>query len=98
MKQPTNEQIVTEHIKCWMVHRKWDSYGDLVHAYTRAQAIYYSECYTENCRGWRYIRAVRVPELDGKLLTDENVQDAGYNEELVLTMTFQKTTPQQGEA
>lgn len=64
-------------MKCWYVHHKDDEFGDFIFAETRAKAIYKSEAYQDSL-DWVLIRAVRVPALDNKKITRENVEAAGY--------------------
>ncbi len=64
-------------LKCYYVHNKVEPFGEFIFAETRGKAIYQSEAYWE-AFDWLAIRAVRVPELDGKEITKENVEAAGY--------------------
>lgn len=63
--------------KCWYVHEKEKDFGEFVFAGARAKAIYLSDIYGDTL-DWVAIRAVRVPKLDGKKITRENVEAAGF--------------------
>ena len=64
-------------MKCWFVRQKGDDLGEFVFAQTRGKAIYDSLVYWDPMI-WVEIRAVRVPELDEKKISRENVEAAGF--------------------
>lgn len=63
--------------KCWLVYELGSDFGEFIFAETRGKAIYRSDVYWDTL-DWVAIRAVRVPELDDKKLTQENVEAAGF--------------------
>ena len=63
--------------KCWFVHCKFEDLGEFIFAQTRGKAIYQSEAYRDT-QEWVGIRAVRVPLLDDKEISRENVEAAGF--------------------
>ena len=64
--------------KCWYVHSRGEDFGEFVFAATRSKAIYQSEVYWETL-DWTATRAVRAPKLDGKEITKDNVEAAGFH-------------------
>lgn len=64
-------------MKCWFVHDKSDYFGEFIFAETRGKAIYKSDVYWD-VNEWVAIRAVRASLLDGKEITRENVEAAGF--------------------
>ena len=64
--------------KAWWVTPYGEDWGCIVHADTRAQARSKGLGLIDE---WNEIRAVRIPELDGKIITKESLLDAGFPEE-----------------
>jgi hypothetical protein len=62
-------------MKAFFVINKHDDSGEVVFAETRGNAIYKSEVYIES--DYTDIRATRLPKMDDKPLTDENIYLAG---------------------
>jgi hypothetical protein len=63
--------------KCWGVYYAGDDLVEFVFASSRGKAIYESEKYRD-CGDWRQMRARRVPAMDGKEITRENIEAAGF--------------------
>lgn len=62
-------------VKAYFVINRQSDEGEVIFAETRGKAIYKSEAYREG--DFTDIRAIRLPKMDGKLLTDENLYLAG---------------------
>lgn len=62
-------------MKAWFVINRQCDEGEVIHAPTKGKAIYNSEAYREG--DFIDIRATRLPKMDDKPLTDENMYMAG---------------------
>lgn len=67
--------MTTPTLKAYFVIHKECDEGEIIHAPTRGKAIYLSEAYMDG--DFTDIRATRLPKMDGKPLTDENIYLAG---------------------
>jgi len=65
-------------MKAWQVGPYHDDWVAIVHAETRGQAR--EKCSHIDMIDFTDVRAIRLPELDGKLITAQALLDAGFPE------------------
>ena len=64
--------------RAWWISPYGEDWGFIVHADTRSQARNKGLGLIDE---WNEIRAVRIPELDGKIITRGSLLEAGFPEE-----------------
>ena len=69
---------MSKSTKCWYVYERGQPQGEFVFAETRNEARRKADTLSDEQTPWidRYAR--REPKLDGKEITDETIEAAGY--------------------